>query len=386
MSAAISPLPVSATAMRIAVLLLLGLACAPPNRAAAQQAADQVLTNAAPISSPAPEDSLLTADAKWSGDFDGMRERRRIRILVPFSKTYYFIDKGGEQFGMAYEIGRSFEDWINKKYKTKSLRIEVVFYPVSRDGLLTGLVDGTGDIAAGNLTVTPERRKLVDFAKPLMADVKEVIVTGPSAPPLSTIEDLAGKVVYVRPSSSYFEHLQALNAGFEVSGRALMTLFPLDEDLEDEDILEMVNAGLLPWAVVDDHKAALWANIFSEIVVRSDLFVNQGGEIAWAVRKDSPLLLREIDEFTAKHKIGTTFGNILKQRYLVDTTYAKRATSDDEIEKFDHLVEVFRKYGQQYGFDYLMLTAQGYQESRLDQSARSPNGAVGVMQLLPSTA
>lgn len=371
------------THVAIAVLLLTFVF---RGHSAAQEAAGEVLKEATPSAESAAEDSLLPPLSKWTGDFDGMRERRVIRLLVPFSKTFYFIDKGGQQFGATYEIGRAFEDWINKKYKTKSLRIEVAFIPVSRDRLLSGLVEGIGDVAAGNLTVTPDREELVDFADPLATGVKELIVTGPGSAPLSSIEDLAGKEVFVRPSSSYFEHLQALSAGFEASGRAAIVLSPLDEDLEDEDVLEMVNADLLPWAVVDEHKATLWAEIFTDIVVRADLVVNEGGAIAWAIRKDSPLLRQEVDEFTGKHKLGTAFGNTLKKKYFGSTKQAKRATSQAEMEKFDRLIDIFRNYGQEYGFDYLMLAAQGYQESRLDQSARSPRGAVGVMQLLPSTA
>lgn len=352
----------------------------------AQEAADQVLGETVPVAVPATEDSLLPPNSRWLGDFDGMRERRRIRMLVPFSKTFFFVDKGGDQFGMTYEIGKAFEDWVNKKYKTKTLRIDVVFLPVARDRLLTGLVDGTGDIAAGNLTVTPEREKLVEFGNPIATDIKEVIVIGTSAPQLTSIEDLAGKELFVRPSSSYFEHLQALSESFQSAGRAAIDLSPLDDDLEDEDIIEMVNAGLLPWAVVDEHKATLWAEIFTDITVRTDLIVNAGGQIAWAMRKDSPLLRQEIDAFTATHKLGTAFGNTLKKKYFGSTKYAKRATSDEDMKRFEELAEIFRRYSDQYGFDSLMIAAQGYQESGLDQSARSPRGAVGIMQLLPSTA
>ena len=96
--------------------------------------------------------------------------------------------------------------------------------------------------------------------------------------------------------------------------------------------------------------------------------------------------LAVVNEFTKTHKVGTTFGNILKKRYLGSDTFVKRSTSTEELEKFDAIAQMFQKYGQQYDFDWLMVVAQGYQESKLDQSARSPRGAVGVMQLLPSTA
>jgi membrane-bound lytic murein transglycosylase MltF len=375
-----------AAARRAAFVCLVLLALASHGGAVAQQAADQVLQDDATDAAPAAEDSLLPANDTWLGDFDGMRERRRIRMLVPFSKTFFFVDRGGQHFGMTYEIGKAFEDWLNKKYKTKALRIDVVFLPVARDRLLGGLVDGTGDIAAGNLTITPEREKLVEFGNPFAADVAEVIVTGPQAPPLAALEDLAGQELFVRLSSSYFEHLKALNASFQSAGRPAIELSPLDEDLEDEDILEMVNAGLLPWAVIDEHKAKLWAEIFTDITVRSDLVVNTGGQIAWAMRKDSPLLRQEIDAFTAEHKLGTAFGNTLKKKYFGSTKYVKRAITDEEMKKFEELAEIFRRYGDRYEFDYLMIAAQGYQESRLDQTARSPRGAVGIMQLLPSTA
>jgi membrane-bound lytic murein transglycosylase MltF len=370
----------------LASFCLLGLIWLAAPQAAAQEAADQVLTGAEAEGATDPGESLTPKISAWTGDLDGMRERRIIRMLVPFSRTFYFIDKGGQQFGMSYEVGKAFDEWINKKYKTKSLRIEVVFVPVSRDRMFSGLVDGIGDIAAGNLTITPERQKLVDFSNPIAANVREVIVTGPSAPPLASIEDLAGKEVFIRSSSSYAEHLKSLSDGFTAAGRPGIELKPLDEDLEDEDVLEMVNAGLLPWAVVDEHKATLWAEIFTDLTVRADLIVNEGGQIAWAMRKDSPLLRADIDEFMAKHKMGTTFGNMLKNKYLGGTKYAQRATSDEDMQKFEALAEVFQKYGTQYGFDELMIAAQGYQESGLDQSARSHRGAVGIMQLLPSTA
>ena len=374
----------AASGWRVLIFLAV-LAFALPGLAGAQDAADQVLKGAQSEASVAPGDSLLPPLKHWLGDFDGMRKRRIVRILVPYSRTFYFIDKGGKQFGMTYELGRAFDDWINKKYKTKNLRIEVVFIPVSRDRMLPGLVEGNGDIAAGNLTVTPEREKLVEFSDPIAENVREIVVSGPGAPPLASIEDLSGKEVFVRSSSSYFEHLKSLSASFEAAGQPAITLTELDEDLEDEDVLEMVNAGLLPWAVVDEHKAKLWAGIFTDLKVRADLVVNEGGRVAWAIRKDSPLLRQEVDAFIAKHKIGTTFGNIVKKEYL-GGKYAKNATSDEDMEKFKALADVFRKYGADYGFDDLMIAAQGYQESGLDQSRRSPRGAVGVMQLLPSTA
>ena len=351
---------------------------------AALLVAPAALAQEAPAN-PAPQ-SLLPTTEQWLGDLDGMRKRRQVRLLVPYSKTFYFVDKGAKQAGVTYDVGRAFEEWLNKREKTKTLKISVVFVPVARERMLSGLLDGTGDIAAGNITITEERAKMVQFSDPFAKDIKEVLVTGPTAAPIATLDDLAGREIHVRRSSSYFEHLASLSKALEVNGLKPIVISELDDELEDEDVMEMVNAGLLPWAVVDEHKAQIWTSVFTKLTVRSDLAVNEGGEIAWAMRKDNPQLLEVVNEFAKTHKIGTTFGNILKKRYLGSDSFVKRSTSTEELEKFQAIAELFKKYGQQYDFDWLMIVAQGYQESQLDQSARSHRGAVGVMQLMPKTA
>ena len=323
--------------------------------------------------------------ASTTDDLDAMLARHRVRILVPYSKTQYFIDKG-RAYGVAVESGRQLEAELNKRYGVKRFHISVAYVPTPRDRLLSDLNAGRGDIAAGSLTITPERAALVDFVQPWTTDVKEVLVTGPSAPALSSLDDLAGKEIRVRKSSSYDAHLAALSDGFVKRGLAPIRIDAADEDLEDEDLMEMANAGLTPYVVVDDFKAKIWATIFTKLAVREDLAVSTGGSIAWAVRKNNPKLKAELDGFVAKNKIGTLFGNIVKQRYFGDNAILKSAYAPTDLDRFNALVAIFNRYGGQYGFDPLMMGAQGFQESQLDQSKRSPRGAVGVMQLLPSTA
>jgi membrane-bound lytic murein transglycosylase MltF len=330
--------------------------------------------------------ALPRSTVEWTGDFDGMLKRRAVRILVPFSKTLYFVDKA-ETYGGVAEAGRQLQVELNRRYaKSKVFRIHVVFVPTRRDKLFDDLVAGRGDIAAGALTNTPERAGQVDFVDPWLTDVKEVLVTGPAAPTLAKIDDLAGKEIRVRKSSSYFTHLGTLSESLVARGLAAIRIEPIADDLEDEDLMEMVNAGLLPCVVVDDYKAKIWATIFTKLAVREDLAVNGGGQIAWAIRKNSPQLTAELDRFVAANKFGTTFGNILKQRYFNDNKILKTAYAPDDSARFDALVAAFKRYGDQSSIDYLMLMSQGYQESQLDQSKRSPYGAVGVMQLLLSTA
>ncbi|MDH3870259.1 MAG: transporter substrate-binding domain-containing protein, partial [Desulfuromonadales bacterium] len=230
-------------------------------------------------------ETTLPLPEAWIGDLDGMLERRMVRVLVPYNKMLYFHDKGRER-GIVHDAGMELQKWLNRKYGRKSMPITVMFIPSSRQYLLQNLVDGLGDIAAGNLTVTPSRLAIVDFTDPHPKPVNEIVVTGPSAPLLKNVSDLEEVDIYVRKSSSYYEHLVNITEKQNLN----FNLIPADEHLEDEDLLEMVNAGLLSLAVVDNHKAKFWAQIFDKISLREDLIINQGGKIAWAVRKNSPRL------------------------------------------------------------------------------------------------
>jgi membrane-bound lytic murein transglycosylase MltF len=189
----------------------------------------------------------------------------------------------------------------------------------------------------------------------------------------------------VRPSSSYHDSLVALNRSLVARGRPPVRIQAVDERLEDEDLLEMVNAGLIPRIVVDDYLARLWADVFPDIRVYPQVAVASDRHIAWAMRKNSPQLKAAVDAFVAKNREGSVAFNESYRSYLVSTRWVKSAASEAELMKFDMTVDIFKKYGERYGFDYLMMTAQGYQESELDQRRVSPVGAVGVMQLMPQT-
>ena len=327
----------------------------------------------------------LPSVAAWTGDFDKMIQRRVVRILVPFSRTSFFLDKG-VALGFEAELGREFENWLNKRYGKKPYHIHVALIPTPREKLFAELRDGKGDIAAGNLTVTVEREAIVDFANPWATGIKEVLVTGPAAPEIRSIDDLGGKTVIVRRSSSYFSHLQALNEERKKAGRPLINVEAADENLQDEDLLEMVGGGLLPWTVVDRHTARAWTGILKGITIRDEVTVAEGGKIAWAVRKDSPLFQKELAEFVSTHKIGTAFGNDLRLRYVTSANTIRNALADAETKKLRNLQLAFREFGTKYNVDPMLLAGQGYQESGFDQKMKNASGAVGVMQIKPSTA
>ena len=321
----------------------------------------------------------------WKGDLDQMVERRVVRALIAYNRTSYYLDRA-QQRGLSYEALREFAKQVNKDFKTGSFKVQIAYLPVPRDRMIPYLIEGRGDLAVGNLTITPERLELVDFSDPVYPGVKEVVVAHSSVQGLNTLEDLSGREVYVRRSSSYYQSLQDLSRELKEAGRPEVTILQADENLETEDILEMVDAGMVKITVADDHLASFWEQLFDEIRVRRSLVLRSGAAIGWAFRKGSPILQKNLNTFVKTHKKGTLLGNILFNRYLKDAKRVKKVLTPDKVDSLSKMADLFKKYGEQYSFDWLLLAAQGYQESKLKQDTRSRAGAVGVMQIKPSTA
>lgn len=330
---------------------------------------------------------VLPVPPAMVGDLDSMQKTRTVRILVPYSKTFYQVDRGKEH-GIAYEYGKALEKWLNKHkpFADKSHSWRVMFIPTARNELLPKLLSGYGDLAAGGLTVTEGRMQTVAFADPITRDVREAFITGPASPTITRLEDLSGQEVFVRSSSSYFEHLVELNQRFDAQGLAPIKIMPANENLETEDLLQMVNAGLTGITVADSYIAELWQPLYSDLVIHEDFSLHEGGQVSWALRKGSPKFEEAVNSFIKEHKLGSEFGNIMNRRYFKGSKRVLNATSEVEMKKFNAMTDLFEKYASLYQFDALMLIAQGFQESKLDQAARSRAGAVGVMQVLPSTA
>jgi membrane-bound lytic murein transglycosylase MltF len=340
-----------------------------------------------PVSSPydaLPAEARGILDRPFTGDADEMVKRRLIRAGVVYNRTQYFIDHGVQR-GISYEALRLFEDELNKRLKTGLLKVHVAIMPIARDQLFPALVAGKVDLIAAALTITPERRKLVDFSNPTRMAVSEIVVTSPEVTGLASIEDLSGREVFVRRSSSYYESLERLNESLTSKGKAPVTIKEAPEALEDDDILEMVNAGLMEITVVDDFVAEFWQQVFPNVRLHTDLAARTGGEIAVGVRKNSPRLLRAVNTWIKEYGPRTAFGNTMERRYLENTKYIKNAAAEAERRKLRGLVKLFQTYGGKYDVDYLLMAAQGYQESQLDQSAKSSVGAIGVMQVMPAT-
>jgi membrane-bound lytic murein transglycosylase MltF len=380
-------------AVGVAILILAASPSAQQKPAPQQPAAGQAPAPAAakPASQAPAQPRALSTDPllkPWTGDFDGMLERRRVRVLAPYSRTFFFNELGRER-GYAADLVRLFEKYMNTKLAAQLGKrpLTVVIIPTTRDKLLSGIAAGFGDIAVGNLTVTDERKKIVDFVTaPDSLKMSEVVLTGPKSPVIATADDLSGKTVHVRPSSSYHESLVALNERFKKAGKPAVTLVSVPDALEDEDMMEMLNLGLFEAIVVDDMVANMWAPILPKVKVNKGAVLRAGAVSGWAIRKNSPKLQAAVLEAYVE-SVQKTPKNLSDRlaRYSGRVRQLQDPTGSADYKRFEATIALFRKYGQQYGFDPVMLAAQGFQESMLNQEARSPVGAIGLMQVMPAT-
>ena len=318
----------------IALMLFAAAACAgqqqetaPP--AATAPAADEAIPATASPYDALPEDVRLAMDKPFTGDFDELVKRRSIRVAVTFNRTHYFVDKGQER-GITYESLKNFENDLNTRLKTGNLKVNVVIVPMTREQMYPALTSGKVDMVAAMVTVTPEREKLVAFSVPTRTNVNQVVVTGPGAPPIASVDDLAGQEVFVRKGSIYDESITQLNTQLKARGRPPVIVTEAPGVFEDDDILEMVNAGLAPITVVDDYLAAFWSKVFTDLKVHNDVTVRTGGVLAIAFRKENPQLRDEVNTWIKKHGQGDAFRNVIERRYLQNVSYAKNAAADSE--------------------------------------------------------
>jgi len=313
---------------------------------------------------------------------------RFLVVLIPYDRTRFFLNEGRPR-GFEYDLVQAYRDHVNERRGPGEPELETVFIPTAFAELVPLLASGVGDIAAGGLTVTEARAEQVDFSAPYFEDVSEIVVAhGPSglADSISAPEDLAGRTVMVPEGTSYIDHLEALNERLEADGLDPVEISVADPVLMSEDILEMVNAGIVPLAVIDDHLARLWAQVLPDIALLEEAAVHEGGAIAWAIRPGAADLKASIDAFMDEVRKGTLLGNILFERYYEDTRWVTNPLSEEGLADLARYRSLFEAYAAQYGFDWRMIAALAYHESRFDQNAQGSQGAVGLMQIKPETA
>jgi len=226
---------------------------------------------------------------QYTGDLDGMIKRRNIRALVMINPIGFFYDHG-HPMGAIYDAMRQFQTYINKKFKTGALKIQITFIPVRPDQAEAGLMQGMGDLVANAVVITPDREKRVAFTIPIEKDVKQVLVSGENFGTVSDLNDLGGKQVYANPLSVNYEKLQRINEGWRNAGKSLIAIKAADKNLLDDDLVQMVNAGLLPATVTSLERAQFWSQVLPHLKIHPEVMIASGEQTAWVVRKDNPQL------------------------------------------------------------------------------------------------
>ncbi len=321
----------------------------------------------------------------YTEDLPDLIKRKYIRVLTTMNRTNFFL-VGAKARGFEYMLLKEYEKFLNRDIKSGELKITLEFIPVSRDRLIPYLKEGFGDIAAASLTITKNRKKLVNFTSPYLTDIEELLVTHKDVKPPGNLKALSGKEVFVRRSSSYYESLIILNRQLENAHLRPVKIVEADENLETEDILELVNTGAIKRTVSDSYIARIWSEVFSDIRVQEKVVLRRGSQIAWAVRKNAHELKESLDLFMKNYRRGTLLGNIFFKRYYENTSWVKNPLKGIGGRRIDQYRRYFEKYGKQYGFDWRLILAMAYQESGLNQKKKSERGAVGIMQILPTTA
>jgi len=247
----------------LALSLLMGCGKKETTPPSSTEQAKQQVSPGTPVSSPdeppAPSSGIVFPKAfgRQTGDLDEMAKRRNIRALVLLNPIGFFYDKGQPR-GVMYEALEEFQKFANQKLKTGKLDVKITFIPMRVDQVEAALTEGVGDVIAHGIVVTPDREKRVAFSTPIQTDVTQIIVTGSGFGPVSSLADLGGKEVYVNPLTTYYENLQKVNQTLQQAGKAPIVIKSADKNLMDDDLVQMVNAGLLPATVTTKQRADLW--------------------------------------------------------------------------------------------------------------------------------
>ncbi len=317
----------------------------------------------------------------YLGTLEEIKKRKFIRILTTNNSFNYFVHNGTQK-GFEYEIAKEFVSYLNKKLglreKEGLIRFEMV--PVRRDELLTLLSRGYGDIAAAGLTATEERKKEVSFTRPYNS-VSEVVILNKSLNNINSIEHLSGKEVAVRKSSSYYESLLKTNEELEKKSLSPIKIILIDEGLETETIIELVSLGKFNITISDSHIAKTAGKIFKNIIVKDKIKLRENGNISWAVARGAKKLLEELNSFMPKYQKGSLMGNINLQKYFKNIKRIGTESFDRKKKRLSRYDAIIKEYAKQYNWDWRLLSALAYQESRFQQNNKNQWGAIGVFQI-----
>jgi len=318
---------------------------------------------------------LLTKklESVFKDDFNAIKKRKTLRVITRNNAASYFLWRG-ELLGFEYELVKAFAN-------QHKLRLEIISAP-SHEAQIPMLLEGKGDIIASFLTITDKRKKRgVTFARP-HHNTSEIIVSRANDLSIKSVDDLAGRSIYVRQSSAYWETLQTL----QKTG-ITFNLVATPENMETEEIIAQVANGNFDLTLADNHLLDIELTWRDDI--RRALMIGKARENAWAMRDNNPKLITAVNQFVKKQH-RSLFYNVTYNKYFKNTHKIKKYRSqridlnpNETLSPYDTLV---KKYAQKYDFDWRLIVAQMYQESRFNPTAKSWVGAQGLMQVMPRTA
>jgi membrane-bound lytic murein transglycosylase F len=318
-------------------------------------------------------------------DLPQIRERGKLVAITTYSSTSYFIYRG-KRMGYEYEL-------LTRLAEHLGLELELVLAR-NLDSLFNMLLDGRGDIVAHSLTVTKDRRKVVNFTEPHTITHQVLVQSKPEnwrdmkrheieRALIRNPLELIGEQVHVRENTSYYQRL--LNLSDEMGGDIDIIIAPGDK--ETEELIQMVADGEIKYTVADQHLAEINQTYDASLDVKTQLSMPQ--QIAWAVRKESPQLLTAVNEWLGQIRRTADY-NVIYQRYFENRKAFRRRSQSEyfsrtggNISPFDDLIQA---HADSLGWDWRLLASLVYQESRFDPKTKSWAGAVGLMQMMPATA
>ncbi len=305
--------------------------------------------------------------------------------LVDNSLSSYFIYKG-EPKGFEFELLKIFA----QEHRLK-LRIKIIHNP---NAILDSLLEGKGDLVAANLSISEKRKMKVNFTAPLFQTRQILVQRIPDSRKEITADQLdaslvrdpiqlEGKNVMVRKSSSYYDRL----VNFRSETGIDFSIQESPDYLVTENLIEMVAEKKINYTVCDENKANLICPSFDNIDCKTQVSFSQN--IGWAVRKESKMLLDSLNVWIESKKGGKDYNLIFDDYFKSSSKTRKEVRKDFEeiisgqISEYD---EIIKKHASRIGWDWKLLAAQIYQESKFNPGNKSWAGAIGLLQLMPKTA
>ncbi|MDA5193103.1 MltF family protein [Govanella unica] len=311
------------------------------------------------------------------GDLETLTSRNLVRVLVPLSRSDFYLDSGSPR-------GRTAQRLEALATALAPLRVQYILTP--RDRLLSDLAAGRGDLAAGGIEISDHGLRSIDFSTAVATPAADVFVTRKGSPAIRSFEDLSGRRVYARRGSRTLAYLHALDAHLAQEGLRPMVILSLPEELGEEDLLDMLNAGLIEATVTSERLAKFWARPLPQIRPEAPLAsgdnpeatLQSSGRMAWAFRQESPALAKIVNSTLADFPEPSDED---VARWGANARKLQNARGAAALARLDKALPLFEKYGAELNLEPLVIAAVGFQESRLDHSVRGAGGLTGVMQM-----